>query len=128
MRKRYSKIEKLTKQIKGKNTKDQHQKFSNVDWHAFSTNINENEKTLKQQLGTSEDIKFTHFTIKLQNDDALNAVLVAIDRLVDEEAKRNNILKPLIEHPLQEKPNDDLKQLRERISVKEITVEDNLLR
>ncbi|PWA06283.1 spore germination protein [Pueribacillus theae] len=128
MRKRYSNIEKLIKQIKGKNTKDQPQKFSNVDWQPFSTNINENEKTLKQQLGTSKDILFTKFTINLQNGDALNAMVVAIDGLIDEEAKRNNILKPLIAHPLQEKPNDDLKQIRERISVKKVTVVDNLLK
>ncbi|MFD1707510.1 spore germination protein [Siminovitchia sediminis] len=128
MKRRSSNIEKLMKNIKRKNTQRQQQKVSNMEWQPFSTDINENEKALKQHLGTSEDVVFNKFTIYLQNGDALNAMLVTIDGLVDVEAKRNNILKPLIEHPLQGKPNDDLKQLRERISVKESTVEDNLLK
>ncbi|WP_088052066.1 spore germination protein [Virgibacillus dakarensis] len=126
--KRSSNIKKLIKKIKKKNTKPQQQKFSNEDWQPFSTNIHENEEALKQQLGTSQDVMFTKFTIKLQNGDTLNAILVAIDGLVDEEAKRDNIIKPLIESALQEKPNEDLKQIQERISAKKITVESNLFK
>lgn len=70
---------------------------------------------------------FTKFTIKLQSDDTLNAMLVSIDGLVDEEAKRNNVLKPLIENSLLEKPNEDLKQIQQLLSTKENIVEDNLI-
>lgn len=125
LKKRYSNTEKLIKKIKGRSTKHQQ---PNEEGQPFFTDINENKKLLEQQLGTSEDIMFTKFTIKLQNGEALQALLVAIDGLVDEEAKRNNVLKPLIEHPLQEKPNEELKQIRERLSTKKAKVEHNLLK
>ncbi|GGB59457.1 spore germination protein [Lentibacillus populi] len=120
--KRYANIKKLLKNMKER----QKEGNSNDKWQPFSTNINENEKTLRQQLGTSQDVMFTKFTIKLQNGDRLSAMLVAIDGLVKEDAKRDNVLKPLIENPLQEKLNKDLKQIQERLSTKKATLEDNL--
>lgn len=128
MKKRYSNINKFIEKIKRKHTKQRRKKVLNEDWQPFSTDINENTNSLKRYLGTSEDIMFTKLTIKLKNSNPLNAMLVAIDGLVDEEAIRNNVLKPLIENSLQEKPNEDLKQVQELLSTKENIVEDNLIR
>jgi len=103
------------------------QRASNFDDnnYIFSTDINENEQLLSEQLGASQDVMFTKFNIKLHNGAYLNAMLVAIDGLVDEEAKRNNIIRPLIEPTLQEKSKVDLASIRERLAVKSAIIEGN---
>lgn len=126
MKKRRSNIEKLVNKIKDKNGKRQQQKKSNDGGQPFSTDINENEKFIKQKLGKSQDVMLTKFTISLQDGDTLNVTLVAIDSLVDEVAKRNNVLKPLKNHSLQGPLDENLTQIQKLISTKKITVADDL--
>src|SRR5699024_6300772 len=52
--------------------------------------------------------------------------LVAIDGLVDEEAKRGSVIRPLIESPLKEDVDKNLKEIRERLSVKKISIEQDV--
>src|SRR5699024_10156104 len=82
---------------------------------------------LKDYLGTSEDILFSHFHIKLHHDEEIRAVLVTVDGLVDEKAQRNNILQPLLEPPLDQTANEDVEAIIKRLSVKQIQKEDNLV-
>lgn len=64
----------------------------------FSTNLKENEKMIKDCLGDSPDVRITRFKIKISNKGEIDALLIDIDDLIDEEAKRNNVLKPFIEN------------------------------
>lgn len=111
-----------------KDKSQENQKANNFinNREGFSTDLNENENILRGYLGTSQDVMFSKFIIKWHNGDELNAMLVAIDGLVDEEAKRNNIIKPLIEQPFEKTPNEDLETIRERLSVKSVVIEDDL--
>src|SRR5699024_11881849 len=104
------------------------QEGSNTQWQHFSSDIKENEAFLKNLLGTSQDVIYSNFQIQLQHEEHLSAMLVAIDGLVDEEGKRNNIIKPLIEPPLEEKPDENLQFIQERLSVKQIVHEYNLVK
>ncbi|TRM11745.1 spore germination protein [Lentibacillus cibarius] len=100
---------------------------SDVEWNPFSTNLRENEKLLQEQMGDSADIMFTKFTMQMKNNDTdTDALLVVVDGLVNEETKRNNILKPLQEHPISIEPNEHLDQVQNRLSIKHIAVEKNV--
>lgn len=90
---------------------------------SFSTDLNENERLLTNQLGKSQDVMFTKFNIKYTNDNNIDAILVAIDGLVDEEAKRNNVIKPLIKKPFEHHTDHPLTSIRERLSVKSAMIE-----
>jgi len=96
-------------------------------WQQFSTSLDENVKMLEDYLGTSEDILFSHFHIKLHHDEEIRAVLVTVDGMVDEKAQRNNILQPLLEPPLAQTANEDVEAIIKRLSVKQIQKEDNLV-
>ena len=91
----------------------------------FSTNLKENEKMIKDCLGDSPDVRITRFKIKISNKDEIGALLIDIDGLVDEEAKRNNVLKPLIEPPKDERKITDLEYIQSRLPLKEIILEEN---
>lgn len=125
---RYANIEKVLKNLKGNIKKRQKKATSNDDRQPFSSDIKENEQAIKQLLGSSQDVMFTEFTIQLQNGESLNALLVAIDGLVNEQAKRDNILKPLKNQPLQDRPDENLDKIQERLSTKKTIVEDDLLK
>src|SRR5690625_231506 len=99
-----------------------------VKWKNFSSVLKENESSLREILGYSQDVMLSKFKINLKNGDILNATLIAIDGLVDEEAKRNNIIRPLIEPPLEKSPNESLQSLRTRLSVKSAVIEKNLVK
>lgn len=98
------------------------------NWQNFSTDILKNKAFLKKYLGASQDIIFTKFEIKMNNNIHLNAILVAIDGLVDENAKRNNIIKPLIDSPLEPITINNLHTIKSRLSVKNIITENNLVK
>lgn len=86
----------------------------------FSTELTQNEHIIKEKLGSSDDILITKFNIKMNEDKELNALLVAVDGIIDEDLKRNNILKPLQTIPLDEMPNDNLDQVQNHLQVKNI--------
>lgn len=123
-----SKIEKYFKKIKRTNTKQRSESQSlHSSVTTFSTNLTENIKEIKKLLGTSEDITFTKLKIKLKKGNPLDAVLVGIDGIIDESAKRNNVLKPLNSATFEEKPNDDLKEIEMRLSTKKVIAEKNII-
>lgn len=97
----------------------------NGEKNTFSASLKENEEKIVQYLGESKDVQLTHFQIKLSKNKQVAALLLVIDGLVDEEAKRNNILKPLIEPPFEEMEVVNLKQIQSRIAVKEVRIESN---
>src|SRR5699024_10848524 len=69
---------------------------------------------------------FTKFKIQLNKEKHLEAMVVAIDGLVDEEAKRNNILKPLLEPSYEDNESEDLQTIQSRLSVKQADIEENI--
>lgn len=116
-------IKRLLENMSGKNQDNQPPDDVDDNSNHFSTDIRKNEKMLSEQLGTSQDVMLTKFKIKLHNSDDVDAMLVAIDGLVDEEVKRNNVIKPLIEPPLEKDPSKDLASIRERLAVKSAVIE-----
>lgn len=126
--KRSSYIQKIIKYlaIKNKNS-EQAINSTPIKKNSFSTNIHKNEQLLKELLGNSQDVTFSKLKIKIKNAAPLDALLVAIDGLVDEKAKRNNIIKPLIEIPLEKRPNGNLHSIQQQLSVKGIDVEENVI-
>src|SRR5699024_8820722 len=116
-------IKRLLENMSAKNQDNQPPDDVDDNSNHFSTDIRKNEKMLSEQLGTSQDVMLTKFKIKLHNSDDVDAMLVAIDGLVDEEVKRNNVIKPLIEPPLEKDPSKDLASIRERLAVKSAVIE-----
>lgn len=106
--------------MKGINQKQQSAEniTSNLTESSFSTVLTENERTIKSILGSGQDVMMSKFKIKIKNGDMIDVMLVAIDGIVDENAKRNNVIKPLISQIFEEKPNDKLEQLQMRLSTK----------
>lgn len=92
----------------------------------FSTDLTENERAIKNILGSSQDVILSKFKMKVMDGDIIDAMLVAVDGLVDEDAKRNNVLKPLISQVFEEKPNDELEQVQMRLSTKKTIAEKNV--
>lgn len=119
-------IQKLIKKMKSNDTKQKQQKISGKLKHTISIHLYENEKMIIDLLGTSQDVVMTKFTIKLHNDDKLNALIVAIDGTVDETVKREHILKQLQNHPLESLPDENLDQIQDRLSTKHIVTETDL--
>src|SRR5699024_3368395 len=123
--KRSSYMQKLLKNLKGE--KEGQKKDSNSSSkQTFSTNLNDNEKAIRELLGYSQDVQFTKFKIQLNKEKHLEAMVVAIDGLVDEEAKRNNILKPLLEPSYEDNESEDLQTIQSRLSVKQADMEENI--
>lgn len=127
--KRPSNFSKLLKKMNGTNKNNQQKEMTstNLSVTSFSSDLIENERLIKGILGSSEDVMISKFKIKVKNN-IIDAMLVAIDGLVDEEAKRNNVLKPLISEAFEEKPNDELEQVQMRLSTKDSKVEKNLMK
>lgn len=127
--KRTSNIKKLLSKLKGKRKKDQqnastdNKSANNNSYNSkstpFSTDLNENQKMLREILGDSADIVFSDFVMTLKNGGTVSALLCAIDGLVNEDAKRNSVLKPLIEKPLEQKPDNDLTVIKHKIPTKQ---------
>lgn len=92
----------------------------------ISSSLSENEKTIKEKLGTSDDVMYTRFRISVGKSQKIDALLIAVDGLVDEDLKREHILKPLQLMPLNVQPNDNLDQVQEHIQVKNIEVTTDL--
>jgi len=92
----------------------------------ISSNLSLNEKTIKEKLGSSDDIMFTKFNITVGDGQKINALMVAVDGLVDEDLKRENILKPLQLKSLDYKPNSNLDQVQDQMQVKNIEVTSDL--
>lgn len=88
----------------------------------FVENLAENKRELKKLLGQSQDVMLTEFKIQLKNGEQLDALLIAIDGLVDEEAKRNNVLHTLIATPLQVRSKSavTLDLIEEKLTVKSV--------
>lgn len=105
----------------------QKMKRTNIDC-TFSNNIKENKSNIEKLLGTSQDVMLTEFKIQLTNGGYVDALLVAIDGLVDEEAKRNNVLNALIETPLNvdSKKDINLDLIGSKLAVKSAQVETNI--
>lgn len=110
--------------MKGQNKQQQNESTS-TNQQTFSTDLKQNEKAIRELLGYSQDVQLTKFKIQLKKGKQLDAMVVAIDGLVDEEAKRNNILKPLLEPPLEE-DEEDLQAIQSRLSVKQADIEENI--
>ena len=123
MKRRPNHIQKLIKQIKSKSSQ---QNASKHIKQPFSVDLRENEKAIKEWLGSSQDVLMTKFTIKLQTGDKLDAMMVAIDGTVDEAVKREDILKQLQNHPLETLPNHNLDQIQDRLSAKHIVTETDM--
>lgn len=112
---------------KSKESQDVNNELDTINFEKISKDLNENEKTIREHLGSSQDVVLSKFQISLPDGDALNAILVSIDGLVNEETKRNNIIQPLIEPPIQTDSKDDLKSIKARLSVKNANIERNLI-
>lgn len=125
--KRPNNIEKLIKKLKTKNTK-QEQRSNENKKHPFSEDLRKNEKTITEWLGSSQDVMMTKFTIKLKNEEKLDAMLLAIEGTVDEAVKREDILKQLQNHYLESLPNENLDQVQDRLSAKHIKTETDILK
>ncbi len=125
--KRKSNFERLLRRMKGTNKKlEKEQAALPQPESAFSTDLKENEKQLKKILGTSQDVTYTKFKIKLEKSNHLLAMLVCIDGIIDEGAKRNNVLKPLVAKTFEKKPDDNLEQIQMSLSTKKIITETNI--
>lgn len=92
----------------------------------ISKHLNRNEKMIKDMLGDSQDLMITKFTIKVKDHQSLDAMIVAIDGIVDEQVKRDSVLKQLQNHQLDSKPNKNLEQIQNLLSVKHILPENDL--
>jgi spore germination protein KA len=99
---------------------------SNKNTQTFSTDLRQNEEIIKEKLGNSDDIMLTKFNITVKDERKINALLVAVDGLVDEDLKRDNILKPLQFKNLDDMPNTNLDQVQEQLQVKDIEVTSDL--
>ncbi len=88
--------------------------------------LKDNEKYIKQVIGNSDDVIFTKFNIKLPEDEYLDAFLFAIDGIVDDQIKRDSLLKPLQLEGIKERPNKNLDKVQDVIQVKDISVEKDL--
>lgn len=122
---RYLKIESILQKIKNNSKKIQSKGQSN-DTLSFSLDVHKNEDHLRQLLESNQDIIFHDFIISLHDGRALKALLVLVDGLIDEDAIRSNVLEPLSEESLESSMGEELKQVKERISIFNIKNEDNL--
>ncbi|MBO0999654.1 spore germination protein [Bacillus sp. SD075] len=121
----HSIIQSILQKIKRDTKKLQKEKLLNNSI-LFSTDVHKNEEKLKQLLESSEDILFHDFIIPLHDGRTLKALLVIVDGLVDEDAIRNNVLEPLTKVSLEISKGEELKQVKERISIFNIKMQDNL--
>lgn len=122
----YSKLKQVVQNLYQHPKQTSRQKNPANTYKEVSPHLGENEKYIKEMLGTSDDVLITPLTIAVENDNALSALLVAIDGLVDEEAKRNDIIKPLKRGILKEYPAKRLQEICSFITVKQIKYEENL--
>src|SRR5699024_8469058 len=98
--KRYSKIRNMLRSAT--EPKQQKQKEPII---TLSSDLEDNEEMLKKHLGTSEDLVYRHFTISFEDGNTLPALLVLVDGLSDQDATRNNIIKPLNTYTLKRRKN-----------------------
>lgn len=126
MKTRNSTIQKILQNFKGKGKQTKQENDSSRSKKPYSKKLKDNEKWLREKLGESQDVVFTSFKIKDAEGKAVKALLIAIDGLVDEEAKRDHILKPLIEPPQRDHPIKHIEQIKEHISAMEVTIENDL--
>lgn len=115
----------ILQKIKRNTKKNQQEKRNNLS-PLFSSYLHENEERLKQQLDSSEDIIFHDFIISIHDGRTLKVLLVMADGLFDEDAIRNNVLKPLTEESLDSTVGEEMKQVKKRISIFKIKMEDDL--
>lgn len=102
------------------------QQNSENETEYISTDLAQNEKTFKEKLGSSEDIMFTKFNVVVEKGEKIDALLIAVDGLVDEDVKRNNILRPLQLQKLEQSPNANLDQVQNILQVENIEVTQDL--
>lgn len=93
----------------------------------FSKNLSKNEETLKIKFGKSNDIIFHHFLIHIDNGHNVRAMIVGVDGLFNEDAIRNNVLKPLTEEPFAPL-KIDLDPIKEKLSVYNVKKENDLIK
>lgn len=91
----------------------------------FSTDINKNEHTLREQLGTSQDVMNLSLKIPLKDNKTINAILVAIDGLVNEEIIHNFVIKPLTDSLLDNNSIKNFTSIRSKLIVKDTEIEEN---
>lgn len=83
----------------------------------ISDDLTKNKEILKQQFGNSTDIVYRPFYIYFEDGSSLSAMLVLSDGLSDQDAARNNIIKPLQNLPFkQHKQEDTLSMIQNKIS------------
>lgn len=121
---RYLKIKSIMQKMKQNTKWTQEEQFNNSI--LFSSDVHKNEEKLKQLLDSSDDIIFHDFIIPLHDGRTLKALLVIVDGLIDEDAIRNNVLEPLTKESLDSTMGEELKQVKERISIFNTKKENNL--
>ena len=90
-----------------------------------SDKLEPNKQQIRHLLGSAQDITMRDFQIDTENKRQLNALLVAVEGLVDESAIRQNVLRALMEKPLDDKANV-LTQVEQRLYVKKFMLEADL--
>ncbi len=123
-----SNLSRWLKQIKKKFSGQGHDNASGQQNVPISTNLLKNEKMIKEILGDGMDVMLTKFSIRVSANETVDAMLVAIDGLVDEQAKRDSILTPL-QHPgIEQWPNKDLDSIQNMLAVKNMRTETDLMK
>lgn len=124
--KRRSKVKTILHSLK---RKDQNiQVESSTSSLFFTKDMKQNEETLKGIFGSSTDIVFRPLHIQFDNGTSLEALLVLVDGITDEDAVRNNVINPLIEKPLSlAKGEEEIQKVKDQMSIfNNITNETNV--
>jgi len=112
---RNSKIKSILRSITKKSEFEQQ---STPTPEVFSTGIKQNLEKLKKYFGANEDVVYRHFQLFFDDGSSLEALLVLVDGLADEDALRNNILQPLINSQLKLQPKENkLDKVKNKVSV-----------
>src|SRR5690606_21424266 len=77
-------INRLKRLWNRKNRENQQQTTNNLG-QIFTTQLHKNEQIINEKLGSSDDVIITKFNLKVKENKQLNASLIAIDGLIDED-------------------------------------------
>src|SRR5690606_17976412 len=88
---------------------------------SLSPNLEENVTAIKQILGNSPDVRIRSITIPLTKNKKIKAVVLSIDGIIDQQAIREHVIRPLKEEPIDD-VGELLDAIQQRIYINEVTV------
>lgn len=117
----YNNVHRVIKRLQGKKKKQEAKHSDSSHNDSLSPNLEENVTAIKQILGNSPDVRIRSITIPLTKNKKIKAIVLSIDGIIDQQAIREHVIRPLKEEPIDD-VGELLDAIQQRIYINEVTV------